>query len=76
MPIKTDILQEMNSRFYEIIDSKADRTFKDIRLGSLASDLERVFEIPRVAGKKQEAFGEKNPQVMELYRKVLEAKSI
>lgn len=76
MPTNKERLAEMKSRFGNITESKANSSFKDIRLGSLMTDMERVFEIPAVAGKRQEAFERKNPEVMALYREVSQARSI
>ena len=69
-------LAEMKKRFDEIEASKADKNFKDIRLGSLMTDLERVFEIPTMSKKRYELFEVRHPEVTEFYQQVNYARSL
>lgn len=69
-------LVEMRKRFEEIEGSKADRNFKDIRLATLMTDLERVFEIPTVSKKRYEGFEKRHPEVAEFYQQVNYARAL
>ncbi|SDO80595.1 hypothetical protein [Halobacillus aidingensis] len=71
---KETSMKEMKKRFEEIVDSKAEDGDKDLRLAILMTDMEKVFSIPAIAGKRLEAFEKKHSDVLEFYREVSAAR--
>lgn len=65
-----ETLNKMRLRFKEIVDSDTKQDFKDIRFGSLMTDMERMFDIPTISVKRKVAFERKYPEVMGFYQQV------
>ncbi|WP_079479687.1 hypothetical protein [Halobacillus salinus] len=63
-------LVELQGRFQEILDAETGKSIKDTRLAVLMTDVEKVFEIPLMAGRRLESFKEQHADVFEFYQKV------
>ena len=61
-------------RYKEIVDSKANKDIKSMRLANLMTDLESAYNIPLFGKKRIEVFEAIHPHVMQLYRTVSEAR--
>ncbi|MDC3414301.1 hypothetical protein [Terrihalobacillus insolitus] len=64
-----------SNRLKEIVECDLPSSLKDIRLASLMSDMEQVYQIPTISKRLREAFENKHPEVMELYKRVSMARS-
>ncbi|TGB04712.1 hypothetical protein [Halobacillus salinus] len=67
---KEEVLIDLKDRFQEIIEAEVGSSIKDTRLAVLMTDVEKVFEIPFMAGRRLDAFKEKHPEVFEFYQHI------
>lgn len=65
---------EYTNRFTGIVNSTAPTDIKDVRLANLMTDLEETFSIPVISSYRRAKFAEENPEVMQLYVTVSEAR--
>ncbi|MBS4190351.1 hypothetical protein KHA94_09070 [Bacillus sp. FJAT-49705] len=61
-------------RLKEILSTKQSSHIKSVHLASLMTDLEGSFQIPLFGKERIQVFEKQNPQVIQLYRTVSEAR--